>query len=116
VERLVSAYAEDLISLLEAFEFSMCGVCGFDADEHVYSPGPFGLPRAWCLNKVVGNPEEEDGTYRRAAIDIVKSFGEECVHCHGPLSAHTIAVISPEGRDNYPGLWCPEDAEGDGTR
>ena len=34
--------------LAQEFEFEYCEMCGGDETNHIASPGPFGLPFAWC--------------------------------------------------------------------
>ena len=48
-EALATKYREELLSLVEAFAFELCGECGGDVNAHVFAPDPLGLPHAYCV-------------------------------------------------------------------
>ena len=45
----MTSYTDDLATLVEAFEFELCDVCGRDLDRHIISPDMFGKPHLWCV-------------------------------------------------------------------
>lgn len=42
-------YADAVAMIADSFRYETCAECGGDLDRHVISPGPFGLPFAWCM-------------------------------------------------------------------
>lgn len=47
-------YREELLVLVESFEFEMCGECGGDVNEHIFAPDILGLPHAYCVRTAPG--------------------------------------------------------------
>lgn len=64
-EDQATRYRHALEAIVGAFEFQTCAECGFDVDRHTFSPGPFGLPLATCLDPAGDedddSPSDTDG-------------------------------------------------------
>lgn len=42
-------YREELLVLVEGFEYERCGECGQDVHMHTFGPDPLGKPHAYCM-------------------------------------------------------------------
>lgn len=48
-DAMATKYLENLVQLVESFEFELCGECGQDAHLHKFGPNALGLPHAYCM-------------------------------------------------------------------
>lgn len=50
-----SAYADDITSLISAFEYETCPECSEDLDRHAIGPDIMGHAHAYCLTEALSN-------------------------------------------------------------
>lgn len=41
-------WADDVAEAIDSFVYERCSACGFDIEDHIVTPGPFGNPFLWC--------------------------------------------------------------------
>lgn len=104
------SYKEQVLDDLDMMQYELCADCGYDADWHTISPGPFGEPHIWCLREPrdVGQDVEENEPWRKAVVALVEAFPDNghCPRCSLSLEAHLVGRTSET--DPTPAITCPQ--------